>query len=158
MAKSLILYQSSHGNTEKILKDMVEQAKTDVDLAPLKKFNASKLDEYERIAFGGSIHAGRIQKNVKAFAEKHAGALKAKPLALFVGCLDRENYGTYIETSFPEDLTAHAELKTSIGGDVVMEKLPGIMRMMMKKITPNEKDRHFDAVEGREALRKFLEG
>ena len=158
MAKSLILFQSSHGNTEKILKSIAEDAKADVDLAPLKKFDTSKLDEYERIALGGSIHAGKIQKNVKAFAEKHAGALKKKPLALFVGCLDRENYGNYIEASFPESLTAHAELKTSIGGDVVMEKLPGIMRMLMKKITPNEEDRHFDAVEGKSALKEFLEG
>lgn len=158
MAKSLVLYHSSHGNSEKILKDIISQTKGEVDLAPIKGFNPARLADYDRVALGGSIHAGRMQKQVKNFAAKHAAALTSKPLALFIGCLDKDKPVEYIDTSFPAEVVAHAELKTGIGGDVVMENLPGFMRMMMKKITPTEEMRHSPNDEGREALKKFLEG
>lgn len=158
MSKSLVLFYSSHGNSEKILKELVSQVKGEVDLSPIKGFNPAHLADYDRIALGGSIHAGRMQKKVKDFAAKNAEALTSKPLALFIGCLDKEKPVEYIETSFPPEVVAHAELKTGIGGDVVMEKLPGFMRMMMKKITPTEEMRHSPNPEGQESLKKFLEG
>ncbi|MBN2049886.1 MAG: hypothetical protein JW760_05525 [Spirochaetales bacterium] len=158
MAKTLILYFSSHGNTEKIVKEIQAQLREPCDLAPIKGFKVSKLAEYDRIALGGSIHAGRMQKQVKAFAEKNTSVLATKPLALFVGCLDKEKPVEYIEATFPPELVAHATLKTGVGGDVVIENLPGFMRMIMKKITPTEDMRHSPNAEGREALKKFLEG
>jgi len=158
MAKTLVLYQSSHGNTQKILSQIIDTVDKDVDMVQIKGFNASELEKYDTVAFGGSIHAGSIQKEVKNFADKNEDTLIKKRLALFIGCLDKDNYAEHIESSFPENLKNHAELKTCIGGDVVMEKLPALMRMIMKRMTKSEEERHFIHDKGRKALRDFLNG
>ena len=156
MAKTLIIYQSSHGNTEAILTELVSRAAAGTVMKKIDQAGASDIEEADRIVLGGSIHAGRIQKEVGQFIDMHREILLKKPLALFIGCLEKEHSDEELENAFPDDLKAHAELKTAIGGKVNPEKLSWFLRILMKLIIKKEEDRFFECREGREKLLAFI--
>ena len=57
--KTLVLYQSKTGNTEKYANDIAKRV--NADIFPLKRFKAKKLSEYDTIVFGGWVKGGKIQ-------------------------------------------------------------------------------------------------
>ena len=57
--KTLVLYQSKTGNTEKYAQDIAKRVAADI--FPLKRFKAKKLADYDTIVFGGWVKAGKIQ-------------------------------------------------------------------------------------------------
>jgi menaquinone-dependent protoporphyrinogen oxidase len=157
MAETVIVYQSSHGNTEKILKELTAgKTSAQVLLIKVDQAEISDLEQAGRIVLGGSIHAGKIQKEVGSFIDRHRELLLKKPLALFIGCLDKKHSVEELENAFPEDLKNHAELKTAIGGNVNPEKLSWFLRIIMKFIIKKEEDRSFECAEGREKLLAFI--
>ena len=69
--KTLIIYSSVHGNTEKIAKAIAE-----VMNAELKKVDdaiADDIKNYDLIGFGSGIYYGRHHKNLLKFAENANG-------------------------------------------------------------------------------------
>ena len=57
--KTLVLYQSKTGNTEKYAQDIAKRVAADI--FPLKRFKTKKLADYDTIVFGGWVKAGKIQ-------------------------------------------------------------------------------------------------
>ena len=118
----------------------------------------SDWEQADRIALGGSIHAGTIQKAVSTFVTAHREVLLRKPLALFIACLNRENAAQQLELAFPQDLRDHAACRTCIGGEVRLSNLPFFLRPLIKVITKTEQNRLFDNPEGRAQLAAFARG
>lgn len=58
--RTLIVYYSKTGNTQKYAEDIGQSLKADV--IPIKKFKKKMIDEYDNIIFGGRVMASRIQK------------------------------------------------------------------------------------------------
>ena len=156
MGKTSIIYSSSHGNTEKILKEILSLAGSSAEMVKVSRASASDILEADKVVLGGSIHAGKIQKELADFTAKHKTLLLQKRLAVFIGCLDKEESSKQLEKAFPEDIKNHAEVKACIGGNLELKRLPLVLRMIMKLLVKKEKDRTFYSSPGREKLVNFL--
>jgi menaquinone-dependent protoporphyrinogen oxidase len=161
--KNIILFASRHGNTERILTELVNRASASASgellLKPVRKTPRKDLEDADRIAVGGPVYMGKMRGEVAAFLSRNRALLLSKPLALFAGCHARgDEARAQLERVFPADLRAHAAVTTSIGGDVDLDKLPFLMRGIMKNIAKTEEDKHSPEAGGRETLYRFLVG
>jgi menaquinone-dependent protoporphyrinogen oxidase len=83
----LVAYASPGGSTAEIasaIAQTLRQAGAEVDVAPVEE--AAGLDGYDALVLGSAIRAGKLQPGVLRFAERHAAAMAALPVAYFVVC------------------------------------------------------------------------
>jgi menaquinone-dependent protoporphyrinogen oxidase len=132
--KIAIVYSTKHGTTEKVASMLKDFNPEHTDIFNLNKVKDVDLSQYDKVILGGSIHAGNIQKKVKAFYEKHMSELGQKPLGLFLSCLEEEKALDQFNTAFPEELRLHSTSNKITGGEVIFEKMNFIEKFMMKKI------------------------
>ncbi|HLT48600.1 MAG TPA: flavodoxin domain-containing protein [Rubricoccaceae bacterium] len=91
MSHVLIVYGTSEGQTEKVahrLRDRLHLQGHEADAFRADRFPAD-LDplDYDGVLVGGSIHGGRYQKPLLAWARAHEPSLAARPSALFTVCM-----------------------------------------------------------------------
>jgi menaquinone-dependent protoporphyrinogen oxidase len=89
MTDFLILYASTHGHTAKIadrLAQTVQVAGAAADVIDAHEA-PEDLSRYDAVIVGGSIHAGRYQRDVRDWIKRHANELSATPSAFFSVCL-----------------------------------------------------------------------
>lgn len=133
--KTLIVYATTHGCTEKISAQLKNDLGGDVTLVNLKKESNPSIKEYRRIIIGGSIHAGQIQKRVQNFCATHLDELKKKNLGLFICCMEEgETAQKQLNDAFPEELHRNAKATASFGGAFDFEKMNFLERMIVKKV------------------------
>ena len=77
--RTLILYYSKTGNTQKYAEDIATALKCDV--MPFKKFKAKMIDDYDTIVFGARVMGSRIQKLDNFLA--HYDAMEGKNIIIF---------------------------------------------------------------------------
>ncbi len=85
----LLLHASTHGHTAKIARriaDVLEREGLDVDLRRAGAGDPAP-DGYDAVIVGASIHAGKHQKEVVAWAKRHHTTLALRPSAFFSVCL-----------------------------------------------------------------------
>src|SRR4051794_9931881 len=104
--KSLIVYCSSHGTTEKAVRFLRESLEGEVLTLDLKKEKVKfDLVSFDTVIIGGSIHVGNIQRKIKQFIRNNLETLLEKDVGL---CLCRTHDGeTAIEqfnNAFPQEL------------------------------------------------------
>jgi len=107
--KNIILFASRHGNTERILTELVNRASASASgellLKPVRKTPRKDLEDADRIAVGGPVYMGKMRGEVAAFLSRNRALLLSKPLALFAGCLARgDEARAQLERVFPADL------------------------------------------------------
>ncbi len=138
--KILIAYESKHGCTASCAQKLREKMGGTADLLDLKKAGAPPADDYDVVAVGGSIHAGRIQRRVKKFIEDHTAWLTQRKFGLFLCCLEEgEGADKEFNEVFPEDLRNRAAALGLFGGAVSFEKMNILEKAIMKKIAKTDK-------------------
>jgi menaquinone-dependent protoporphyrinogen oxidase len=86
MKPVLVLYASTHGHTAKIagrIAEALEHAGHAVDLRRVDAHDDPSPHEYAAVVAGGSIHAGRHQRELEEWVRRHAANLSAMPSAFF---------------------------------------------------------------------------
>ncbi|MBU0975478.1 MAG: flavodoxin family protein [Patescibacteria group bacterium] len=82
--KTLVIYDSLHGNTEKVARAIGEGIAQDVEVISIKDAGTENLSDYELVVFGAPTHGGRPKPEAKAFLDKiPPGALKNVKVAAF---------------------------------------------------------------------------
>ena len=82
--KTLIIYDSVHGNTEKIARAIGDAIASEVEVHHAKEVNISELDTFDLIIVGSPTHGGRPTPAVRGFLnEAPAPALKGTKVAAF---------------------------------------------------------------------------
>lgn len=138
--KTLIVYSTRHGCTEKCATKMQQHLNGETKLVNLKNSKVIHLDDYNTIIIGGSIHAGQIQKRVKKFCEQHLDTLKKKKVGLFICCMEEgETAQKELHDAFPDELIAHATATGIFGGEFNFEKMNFIERAIVKKVANVDK-------------------
>jgi menaquinone-dependent protoporphyrinogen oxidase len=139
--KTLIVYTTSHGCTEKCAQMLQQHLNaSDTTLINLKKSHLENLDPYEIILIGGSIHAGRIQKKIKSFCQQNLDLLKSKKVGLFLCCMEEgDKAQQQFQTAYPAELISHAAVTSIFGGEFNFEKMNFIEKFMIKKIAKIDK-------------------
>ena len=132
--KTLIVYATQHGCTRKYAEALAALLPGAV-LSELKKDASPELDAFDTVIVAGSIHAGMIQKSVRAYCEKNRDILLQKKLGLFVSCMEEGDKARFqIDKAFPADLIAKAAAVAYFGGIFDMGKMNFIERIIVKKV------------------------
>lgn len=132
---TLIVYASQHGCTESAARKLESQLKDDVTVVNLKKDAKPDVTAFDTVIVGGSIHAGRIQKAVRKFYEKHLDTLTGKRLGLFLCCMeDGETAQKQFDTSYPEVLRSRAHVTGLFGGEFNFDKMNFLEKKIVQKV------------------------
>ena len=139
--KTLILYGSKHGCTEKCAYLLGERLGT-ADVVDLNKSCQIPLDAYDGVIIGSSVYAGQISKAVRQYCSANLAALQQKQLGLFVCCGQPEKAMSQLELGFPEELVQSAIIKGYFGYQLDMKKLNLLERLIVRAL-----GRHKDELE-----------
>jgi len=103
------------------------------------------------VVIGGSIYAGRILPAVPRFVERHREELLRKRVLLFVSCLYEGEKGLeQLREAFPGWLQAHATGAHNVGGEIILEKLRFLDRLIIRnfaKVQENVRRIDEDAID-----------
>ncbi|MDD4644043.1 MAG: flavodoxin domain-containing protein [Bacilli bacterium] len=132
--KTLIVYESKYGCTEKCAQLIQEKIKN-TEIVNVK--NAPEdIGFYDTIIIGGSIYMGKIQRQIKAFCRRHVKVLAKKRMGLFICCMfTGEKAKQQLINSFPKELTEVAIAKDCFGGEISYNKMKLLDRIIIKLVT-----------------------
>lgn len=107
-----------------------------VTLINLEEQEMVDLNDCENVIIGGSVHMGKIQKEIQAFCLKNMPLLKLKNLGLFLCCMYEGMEGEeQFNFAFPDELRAAAKSKALVGYELYFDRMNFIEKAMTKKIT-----------------------
>ncbi|HDQ44282.1 MAG TPA: flavodoxin [bacterium] len=152
--KTMIVYQSMHGCTEKCAAKLQAVLPGGADVVNLKETKKADPQQYDAVIIGGSIHAGRIQGGIKRFCAAHRETLLEKKLGLFLCCMEEEQAQKQFDENFPEPLRKHAKAQGIFGGEFDFERMNFIARTIVKKVSGMTES---VSKISEEAIRKFVE-
>jgi len=153
LMKTLVVYASKHGCTEKCAQILAQALSEDVTLANLRE-GTPDLTGYEGIIFGAPVYAGNIPPEAKKFHSENAELLKAKKLGLFTCGLEVEKSAQQLAAVFPAELVSQAAVKAPFGGAINLEKQNFFLRFMLKKMMKIKES--YEAI-NRQAIAEFAE-
>lgn len=133
--KTLIAYTTQHGatkNTATYISELLEA--NSIEICDLRK-NKPKLNEYDRIILGASIHAGKIQRRMKRFMHRNKKTLAEKEIGLYLCCMHTgDTAQKQFDDNYPEDLRQHAKATAIVGGSFDFEAMNMMERAIVKKV------------------------
>ena len=134
-APVLLVYESKRGSAQQAAEWIAEELGI-CNLIDLKKDGIPReISRYEAIIIGTGIMAGKAYPKVRKFIQIHKSTLLAKDLYLFITHLEEgEGVEKDFETSFDEDILAHAKQRLGVGGRLRLQKLNFILRKIMKML------------------------
>ncbi|MCY6957231.1 flavodoxin domain-containing protein [Clostridium brassicae] len=137
---NLIIYATKYGCTEKCAEILSEKLMGKVDLCNLKVEKVPELLQYDKIIIGGSIYAGKIQKEVSEFCLKNICMLKDRKVGFFIcGMLKGDKAKMQINDCFPQELLINAVVTESFGGEFRFDKMNFMERFIIKMISKKDK-------------------
>lgn len=133
--KTLIIYASKTGTTEKCAKNLKIQLK---DATVMNIYTQNEdMNKYDLIVIGSPIRIGMIDKKIKNFLTKNKENLKSKKTAYFICCGFNENWKTYYEQNIPKDLLDSAITYDTFGGEMDLQKQKGFDKLITKVVSKN---------------------
>ena len=148
MAKTLIIYGTTEGQTAKIaqhLADVGRRLGHVVDVVHAPEFVPGSLPSYEGVLVGGSLHEGRYQRDVAAFVREHARALAGRPGGFFsvsLGAIsshaDEVAEVQKIMDTFLSEYGWKPSLTANLGGALKYTQYNWLKRALMKHISKKE--------------------
>ena len=133
--KTLIIYASKTGTTEKCAKEINRQLK-DCKIVNILTQNED-INEYDLIIVGTPIRMGMIDKKIKKFLINNIENLKSKKVAYFICCGFNENWKSYYEQNIPKDLLDTAIIYDTFGGEMDIQKQKGFDKFITKMVSKN---------------------
>jgi len=132
---TLIVYISSHGCAEKSAMKLKQLLQGEVSLCNLKTDKVPRLEPFNNIIAGGSIHASKVQKKMKEFCMIHHETLLQKKLGLFLCHMEEgEKAMKQFDDAYPEDLRNKAIAHGLFGGEFDFEKMNFFEKLIVKKV------------------------
>jgi len=140
--KSLIVYCSSQGTTEKAIRILSDRLSGEVFTLDLNKESLKMdLDNFDNIIIGGSIHAGNIQKKVKQFIQEFYFELLTKEIGLFLCCMYEGDIAVeQFNQAFPVELRKSATALGLFGGEFIFSKMNFLEKQIVKRVTGTKTD------------------
>ncbi|MFO7935285.1 MAG: flavodoxin domain-containing protein [Bacteroidales bacterium] len=143
--KTLIAYSSTLGCTEQCASRLKKDLGNGVEMFRISRRRRINLEYYDTIIVGGSIHEGMIQRSVRHFCENNLDVLLKKQVGLFVCCVDSEaNEQELIERAFPGELVDHALASGFFGGELNINKMNLLQKIMTRKAARLQKEPDID--------------
>lgn len=152
--KTLIIYASKTGTTEKCAKEINRQLK-DSKMVNILEQNED-INKYDLIIVGTPIRMGMVDKRIKKFLISNIEPLISKKVAYFICCGFNENWKQYYEQNFPKELLDNAIVYDTFGGEMSMERQKGFDKFIVKMVSKNmDKDKEVKILD--KNINKFIE-
>ncbi len=133
--KGLIVYESSHGCTEKCAGLLKNKLKFEMDILRLRDNPTPDLSVYDIVIIGGSIHAGMMNSRIKKFCDDYKNILKSKILGLYLCCMHEGETGLQqFENGFLPELREHALARGLFGGEFNFKKMNFFEKAIVRKV------------------------
>ena len=133
--KTLIVYATRHGCTKSAARALEEKLPGEVSLFDIRNDGTPNLEEFDTVIVGGSIHAGKIQKEIGLFLKDAGRELAEKRLGLFLCCMyEGHQAKTQFEQAYLKALRDHATATGLFGGEFDFEKMSSFERAIVKKV------------------------
>lgn len=136
--KTVIIYATKHGCSEKCAKWLAEKLSGTVDLHNLKMGDGVDLAQYDRVILGGSIYAGRMLKEVTAFCQNRLDQLKGKRLGLFTCGMNQKEADAQLKANYPEELLERAVVADCFGGEYNLKEMNFFEKTIVKMVARME--------------------
>jgi flavodoxin/uncharacterized protein YhbP (UPF0306 family) len=134
MVKTLILYESRYGSTERISKDLA------LILGPAKICRVSEfrgdISDFEFVVICSPVYSETIDEGILAFVRGNAGVLSQKKVALLCVCMAEKLAGRYLEP-ICSLLGDSVVLQSAAAGQIDMDKLSGSDRALLEGFFKN---------------------
>ncbi|OJF92406.1 flavodoxin domain-containing protein [Alkalibacterium sp. 20] len=141
MMRTLIVYATKYGSTEKFAHLLGDKLHDDVDYLEVKSSVNKDLIHFDTIIIGGPIYMGQIRKDITSFCEDHLEMLKSKRLGLFVcGMQNEDVIKDELQSSFPSELIQQASVTAHFGGQFQFEDMSFFDKAITKKIVKISSD------------------
>ncbi|WP_372775810.1 flavodoxin domain-containing protein [Mangrovibacterium sp.] len=151
--KTIIIFMSTHGFTERTAGDIARLLSGEIEIVNLHHNTNINFSDYDQVILGGSIHAGKIQRQMRVFIKKNLEKLLEKEIGLFISCMyEGEQARIQLENAFPEQLHKKAKAESILGGEFDFKKMNFVERFMVRKIAKTD---HSVQRINREAIRLF---
>lgn len=138
--KTLIAYTTKYGCAEKCAEVLKKKLVGEVDLFNLKEVSDLELSQYDKVIIGGSIYAGKVQKDVSEFCSKNTNLLIKKKVGLFICGMLKDKTNEELKNSFPSELIDNAIVKEFFGGEFRFKNMNALERFMVKMVAKGEKN------------------
>jgi len=133
--KSLVVYDSRHGFTERCMNLLAEAASSPLELWSLAaRKNTPKWDDYDAVALGGPVYFGHWSTRLTTFAARHADTISRRPrIAAFVTSLSpRAAALRYFSAGIPASFKGKLGKVAVFGGGVTWDELSWWERAYLK--------------------------
>lgn len=131
--KTLIVYNSRYGATEKCVQLLKEKIKVPVDIIKFEEDTVLALECYDTVLIGSSIYAGKMRPNIVKFVVENEAQLKAKNIGIILCCKEKgQDALKYIDENLPEWVGKEAFIKEALGHEINLEKMSFIVRLFIK--------------------------
>ena len=129
----LVVYASKYGAVQRVAETIYQSVDTPTTMVNLRVSPEPTLDGFDTVVIGGSIYAGRILPSIPRFVEKNREELLKRKVLLFISCLyDGEKGIEQLREAFPPWLQVHAKGAHSVGGEIILEKLRFLDRIVIR--------------------------
>jgi menaquinone-dependent protoporphyrinogen oxidase len=143
MAKTLIIYSSTDGQTKKIclhLQKIIEAQGNQVSVVSIQEIKSISLATFDKIVIGASIRYGKHRQEIYKFIESNKQSLESKPNAFFsVNVVARKlekstpETNPYIQTFLKQTLWKPQNIAV-FAGKIEYQKYKLFDRLMIKFI------------------------
>lgn len=136
--KTVIIYASNHGTTEKVV-NYIENSIKNKGMACPDIFNVKteknvSLSGYDYVIIGGSFHAGNLQTKLKKFIKTNENELLSKEIAFFFCGMNESEIENQVKNAVPDNIIKHAKSCKTPGGEFLFHKMNFIEKAIIKKI------------------------
>ncbi|MBD8046510.1 MAG: flavodoxin domain-containing protein [Clostridium argentinense] len=138
--KTLVVYESKHGCTEKCAMILNNKLQGEVIVINIRNQEIPNIEFFNNVIIGGSIYMGKIQNKIRKFCFENVNILKNKKIGLFICCMNKENEEMQLKSSFPKELLLHASAIGYFGGEFILENMNVIEKFIVKKLGKTDKD------------------
>lgn len=132
---TIVIYASKHGAAENCVNLLKSRLRGNVKTINIMKESIPDIGEYDNVIIGGSIYAGKIQKEITEYTTKNINSLIHKRIGLFISCMSMENYEKQLVASFPKELYDVAVVKDSFGGGFNFKDMNFMEKMITKMVS-----------------------
>ena len=133
--KTLVIYSSKYGATEKCATMLKDKLGVDCTLANIALESHPNTDAYETVMIGSSIYAGKMKSDIISFVKNNEVKLKEKNIGLFLCCKDQGSEAlSYIGQNMPTWVIEKAFIQSAFGHEINLEKMNFVERNILKMI------------------------
>lgn len=132
--KTLIIYATKYGCTEKCANILAKELGNDVKLVNIKFESNVDVTDYDTVIIGGSVYIGKIQKEISEFCKNNINKLKEKNIGLFICAMQEKMIETEINQNFLPELLIKAKSIKHFGGEFLLDKMGLMDKIIVKKV------------------------